>query len=103
MGHSADPDREAAADHGVPFSCRRAGSLLNVFLRSEAPEAVAERTDAALMTSFDVACLTNGLFFAPRGLLATSTVLSDELIDTAVERAARAFADVASVDEGLSA
>jgi glutamate-1-semialdehyde 2,1-aminomutase len=92
----ADGLTKAAADHGVPFSSRRAGSLLNVFLSAEAPDAVAERTDGALMASFHLACLNNGLFFAPRGLMATSTVLSDELVDEAVDRATRAFADVAS-------
>ena len=92
----ADGLTKAAADHGVPFSCRRAGSLLNVFLSPEPPATVAERTDGDRMAAFHLACLANGLFFAPRGLLATSTVLSDELVDEAVERAAQAFAAVAA-------
>jgi beta-glucosidase-like glycosyl hydrolase len=74
-----------------------------MFLSAEAPESVAERTDGALMAAFHLACLNQGLFFAPRGLLATSTVLSDQLIDTAVDRAARAIADVASLNKSLSA
>jgi glutamate-1-semialdehyde 2,1-aminomutase len=102
-GRLADGLTKAAADHGVAFSCRRAGSLLNMFLSAEAPESVAERTDGALMAAFHLACLNQGLFFAPRGLLATSTVLSDQLIDTAVDRAARAIADVASLNKSLSA
>ncbi|MFP3901407.1 MAG: aspartate aminotransferase family protein [Acidimicrobiia bacterium] len=95
-GRLQDGLAKAAADHGVPFSSRRAGSLLNVFLGDEAPAAVGERTDGRLMAAFHLACLDNGLFIAPRGLIATSTVLSDELIDSAVDRAARAFAEVAS-------
>lgn len=95
-GRLADGLTKAAADHGVPFSCRRAGSLLNVFLSPEPPATVAERTDGDRMAAFHLACLANGLFFAPRGLLATSTVLSDELVDEAVERAAQAFAAVAA-------
>lgn len=95
-GRLADGLSKAAADHGVPFSCRRAGSLLNVFLSPEPPATVADRTDGDLMAAFHLACLAHGLFFAPRGLLATSTVLSDELVDDAVDRAARAFASVAA-------
>lgn len=95
-GRLADGLTKAAADHGVPFSCRRAGSLLNVFLSPESPATLADRTDGDRMAAFHLACLANGLFFAPRGLLATSTVLSDELVDEAVERAARAFAAVAA-------
>jgi glutamate-1-semialdehyde 2,1-aminomutase len=102
-GRLASGLAKAAADHGVPFSSRRAGSLLNVFLAPQAPEAVAERTDGDLMGAFHLACLNHGLFFAPRGLLATSTVLSDELVDTAVDCAALAFADVASLGEDLPA
>ncbi|HEX6425439.1 MAG TPA: aminotransferase class III-fold pyridoxal phosphate-dependent enzyme [Acidimicrobiales bacterium] len=92
----ADGLIKAAADHGVPFSVRRAGSLLNVYLSAEPPASVPQRTDGDLMASFHLACLDNGLFFAPRGLLATSTVFSDALVDTAVDRAERAFADVAA-------
>ena len=95
-GRLADGLTKVAADHGVPFSCRRAGSLLNVFLSPEPPATLAERTDGGRMAAFHLACLASGLFFAPRGLLATSTVLSDDLVDDAVERAARAFAAVAA-------
>jgi glutamate-1-semialdehyde 2,1-aminomutase len=87
---------KAAADHGIPFSVRRAGSLLNLFLDAEPPPTIPERTDARPMAAFHMACLNHGLFFAPRGLIATSTVLSDELVDEAVARAAAAFADVAA-------
>jgi glutamate-1-semialdehyde 2,1-aminomutase len=96
-GRLADGLTAAAADHGVPFSLRRVGSLLNVYLTAEAPRSVPERSDAPLMAAFHLACLTRGLFLAPRGLVATSTVLSDELVAAAVERAARAFADVATL------
>lgn len=93
----ADGLSKAAADAGVPFSLRRVGSLLNVYLTPEAPPSIPERTDAEPMAAFHLACLNHGLFFAPRGLIATSTVLSDELVDEAVERAAGAFADVAEL------
>jgi glutamate-1-semialdehyde 2,1-aminomutase len=87
---------KSAADHGVPFSVRRAGSLLNVYLSPEPPPSVPERTDDDLMAAFHLACLAHGLFLAPRGLVATSTVLSDELVDEAVDRAGHAFADLAA-------
>ena len=97
-GRLADGLTRAAAEHGVPFSVRRAGSLLNVFLSPDVPPTIAERADGPRMAAFHLACLDHGLFFAPRGLLATSTVLSDELVDAAVERAASAFADLVELD-----
>jgi glutamate-1-semialdehyde 2,1-aminomutase len=93
----ADGLSKAAADAGVPFSVRRVGSLLNVFCCPEPPPSIPERTDAAPMAALHLACLNHGLFFAPRGLLATSTVLSDALVDEAVDRGAGAFADLAGL------
>jgi glutamate-1-semialdehyde 2,1-aminomutase len=92
----ADGLRAAAGAHGVPFSIRRAGSLLNVYLSAEPPPTIPERTDAGPAAAFHLACLNHGLFFSPRGLMTTSTVLTDDLVDEAVARAARAFADLAA-------
>ncbi len=88
--------KEAATRAELPFSCRRAGSLMNIFFMNTPPPATIAREDAKLMTDFHLAALTHGLFIAPRGLIALSTVLSDEMIGEIVERAAASFQDVAS-------
>jgi glutamate-1-semialdehyde 2,1-aminomutase len=87
---------KAAAGLGVPLSVRRSGSMLQLFLSEVAPDAIPERTDGAAMTAFHLAALNHGVFFAPRGLLAMSTVLDDELVGEAGDRLTAAMADVAA-------
>jgi glutamate-1-semialdehyde 2,1-aminomutase len=87
---------KAAAGLGLPLSIRRSGSMLQLFFSETAPDAIAERTDGAAMTAFHLAALNHGVFFAPRGLLALSTVLDDELISEAGERLTAAMADLAT-------
>jgi glutamate-1-semialdehyde 2,1-aminomutase len=89
----------AAAAHGLPFSAHEAGSLMNVFFTPTAPEARLVRPDARNMYLFHLAALNHGLFLAPRGMIALSTVITDTLIDEVVERARAAFADVAAEQE----
>ncbi len=48
-----------------------------------------------MMENFHLAALNEGLFFAPRGLIALSTVMTDDLITEICERAAAALGDVA--------
>ena len=55
-----------------------------------------ERTDGAVMTAFHLAALNHGVFLAPRGLLALSTVLDDDLMSEAGERLTAAIADLAA-------
>jgi glutamate-1-semialdehyde 2,1-aminomutase len=85
-----------AAAHGLPFSVNHAGSLMNVFFTPTAPAARLVRTDAPTMYRFHLAALNHGLFIAPRGMIALSTVMADALIEEIVERATAAFADVAA-------
>jgi glutamate-1-semialdehyde 2,1-aminomutase len=87
---------KAAADVGLPLSIRRAGSMLQLFLSDTAPAATPLRTDGELIGAFHLAALTRGVFFAPRGLLALSTVLDDALVAETGERLAEALADVAA-------
>jgi glutamate-1-semialdehyde 2,1-aminomutase len=89
--------KQAALALELPFSVRRIGSLMNVFFLNEPPPPSIARDDAKLIGEFHLAALNHGLFFAPRGLLALSTVMSEELITEIVERASRALADVASI------
>ncbi|HVA40371.1 MAG TPA: aminotransferase class III-fold pyridoxal phosphate-dependent enzyme [Candidatus Binataceae bacterium] len=84
----------AAAALGLPFGIRRAGSLMNVTFDSSGPGDV--HTPAArMMENFHLAALNAGLFFAPRGLIALSTVMTAELIAEICERAAAALGEVA--------
>jgi glutamate-1-semialdehyde 2,1-aminomutase len=90
----------AAAEHGLPFSSRRVGSLINIYLTAEPPAANIVRTDASLMRKAHLAGMNHGLYFASRGLLVLSTVMSDEVIRDVGERFARVFADVAEERTG---
>ena len=89
----------AASQAELPFSVRTYGSLLNVFFLKEAPPATIAREDARAITNFHLAALNNGLFLAPRGMIALSTVITDELLSEISERAAKAMADVAKAGE----
>jgi glutamate-1-semialdehyde 2,1-aminomutase len=85
----------AARQAELPFSYRQVGSLINIFFMNEAPPATIAREDLRTMASFHLAALNHGLFIAPRGLIALSTVVTDELLTEVCERAAKAMADVA--------
>jgi len=85
----------AARRHALPFAVNHAGSLLNVFFSAAAPKATIVREDAATIWRFHLACLNHGLFIAPRGMMALSTVVTDTLVSEIVERADAAMADVA--------
>jgi len=85
----------AAEKAGLPFSARQAGSLLNIFFMQEAPPATIARADSRTIRMFHLAALNRGLFIAPRGLIAFSTVIDDQLTAEICDRAASAIADVA--------
>jgi glutamate-1-semialdehyde 2,1-aminomutase len=70
------------------MSMRRAGSLMNVVF---APELADEA--ARLYRNFHLSSLNHGIFIAPRGLIALSTVITAELITEAGERFAAALRD----------
>jgi glutamate-1-semialdehyde 2,1-aminomutase len=85
----------SAAAAGLPYSSRRIGSLINIYFTPEAPPANLLRSDASVMRSVHLAGMNHGLYFASRGLLVLSTVLTDTVIDEAAERFAATFADAA--------
>jgi len=87
---------KAAADAGLPLSIRRAGSMLQLFFSPDPPAATPLRADGELITAFHLAALNHGVFLAPRGLLALSTVLDDGLLADASVRLSAAIADVAA-------
>jgi glutamate-1-semialdehyde 2,1-aminomutase len=84
-----------ASGHEMPFSCRQEGSMIQVFFTDEAPPANRVRSDGELATAFHLAALNHGLFLAGRGLMALSTVVTDDLLDEVVQRFDAALADVA--------
>ncbi|HVN29380.1 MAG TPA: aspartate aminotransferase family protein [Candidatus Binataceae bacterium] len=87
--------KKAATAVELPFSARRIGSLMNIFFLNDPPPPTVTREDAKLIADFHLAALNHGLFLAPRGLIALSTVMTDELITEIVERASEALHDVA--------
>lgn len=87
---------EAAARQGLSFSYNHSGSMLQCFLSDTPPEATLSRSDGALISRFHLASLNHGLFFAGRGMMALSTVMSDSLIDEVIDRCSAALADVAA-------
>jgi glutamate-1-semialdehyde 2,1-aminomutase len=68
----ADGIDKAAADAGVEAEVRRAGSVLQIVTR---------QTEA-----FHLAALNEGLYFAPRGMVVLSTVITDADIDEAIDK-----------------
>ena len=89
----------AARQVGLPFSVRHYGSLMNVFFLKEPPLATIGREDARAIANFHLAALNQGLFLAPRGMIALSTVITDEVLSEVCARAAKAMADVAQAGE----
>src|SRR5580692_11382360 len=89
----------AARQVELPFSVRQCGSLMNVFFLKEPPPATIAREDARAISNFHLAALNQGLFLAPRGMIALSTVITDEVLSEICERAAKAMADVAQAGE----
>jgi glutamate-1-semialdehyde 2,1-aminomutase len=84
---AAELEREARRLE-LRMSLRQAGSLMNVAFVDESPEQTAR-----LYRDFHLACLNHGVFIAPRGLLALSTAINDELLTEICERMALALRD----------
>src|SRR5260370_25460472 len=76
---SAELSRAARAAE-LPFSVRTSGSLLNVFFLKEPPPAAIARDDARAIANFHLAALNNGLFLAPRGMIALSPRITDVML-----------------------
>jgi glutamate-1-semialdehyde 2,1-aminomutase len=92
----AEEFKRAAREAEVPFSVRQFGSLMNIFFTNFAPPATIVREDLRTMALFHLASLNHGLFIAPRGLIALSTAISDNLVEEICERFSRAMTDVAA-------
>lgn len=72
-----------AAQHQIPLSVTSAGSLVSL------------HGDEDLLEAMHLLALAHGLYIAPRGMMALSTVMTDPLLDEVCERFAAVFADAA--------
>ncbi|MGH3275071.1 MAG: aspartate aminotransferase family protein [Streptosporangiaceae bacterium] len=93
---------KSAAHVGLPFSVNQCGSLLNIFFCAEPPPAALVRPDQQLMTAFHLASMNRGLFFPSRGLLALSTVFTDDVVEETIAQGQLAMADVMDEIGGMS-
>jgi glutamate-1-semialdehyde 2,1-aminomutase len=76
----------------LKMNVRRAGSLMNVAFAAESPEHTAR-----LYRDFHLACLNHGVFIAPRGLIALSTVITDAMLTEICERIASALSVISEM------
>ncbi len=88
----ADAIEKAASSEGLPATVTRNGSLLNLYLGEPAPGPI--RDDGDAIARLHMAMLNHGVFAAPRGMMALSTVLDDQDIAEAADGIASALADV---------
>jgi glutamate-1-semialdehyde aminotransferase len=88
--------RKSAAKHGLPYSIRRIGSLMNVWFSDELPAANHVRTDNELATLFHLGCMANGIFAVPRTLVNISTATTDEDVTEIIQRLDATFDDMAA-------
>lgn len=86
----------AAEKTGLPLSINHVGSCLNLYFSAAAPESSIVREDGEIVGRFHLAAMNHGLFLAPRGMIALSTVLTRAHVEEAVERAEAAMRDVAA-------
>ncbi len=86
--------KEDAQQAGLPLRINRAGSLMNLFFTENTSYAHHARDDQEIIEKFHLAALNHGLFIAPRGLIALSTVLTDSLVNETIERALLAMKDI---------
>ena len=87
---------DIAQKHGLPLSTNHYGSCLNLYFSESVPESSIVRDDEDTMNKFHLACMNHGLFIAPRGMIALSTVIQEDHIAEAIERADAALRDVAA-------
>jgi len=87
---------DVAKKHGLPLATNHYGSCLNIYFSESVPESSVVRADDELMDKFHLACINHGVFIAPRGMIALSTVITAEHIAAAIERMDTAMRDVAA-------
>lgn len=86
---------QSALKAGLPLSINAYGSVMNLFFSPSLPASAFARTDEEMMSRFHLAALNRGLFLPSRGMIALSTIMTDDVIREVLERADAAFLDVA--------
>ncbi len=86
----------AAEKCGLPLSINHYGSCLNLYFSESVPESSIVRKDQETIGKFHLAALNHGLFLAPRGMVAVSTVTTREHVAQALKLAEMAMQDVAA-------
>jgi glutamate-1-semialdehyde 2,1-aminomutase len=82
---------DIAREVGLPLTINHVGSLLNLFFTESHNGIHHDRDDLDIISCFHLACLDEGLFIAPRGLIALSTIFDDALIEQCLEKAKKAM------------
>ncbi|MCP5037655.1 MAG: aminotransferase class III-fold pyridoxal phosphate-dependent enzyme [Rhodobacteraceae bacterium] len=90
---------EAAHELGLPFSTNHHASCLNLYFSDHPPQSSIVRKDTELIGRFHIAAMNRGLFIAPRGMIALSTIMTQDHISEITECAKMAIADVAAEAE----
>jgi len=85
---------DLAQKHGMPLATNHYESCLNLYFSESVPESSIVRDDADVMDRFHIACINHGLFIAPRGMIALSTVIGEDHIAEAIACADAAMQDV---------
>ena len=80
--------------HGLPLATNHYGSCMNIYFSESVPESSIVREDGELIDKFHIACINHGLFIAPRGMIALSTVITEKDIAEALHRVDMALRDV---------
>ncbi len=86
----------AAQRAGLPLSINQFGSCLNLYFSPTVPESSIVREDGEIVSRFHLAAMNHGLFLAPRGMIALSTVTTRQHVEEALESAEAAMQDVAA-------
>lgn len=84
-----------ASEQGLPLSTNIFGSCCNLYFSDSVPASSLVRTDTETMARFHLAAMNHGLFIAPRGMLALSTVFTRAHLNETLQRAQEAMRDVA--------
>lgn len=79
---------------GPPVSINHYGSCLNLYFSERPPASSVVREDAEIMSKFHHAAMNHGLFLAPRGMMALSTVTTRGHIAEALGCVEAALRDV---------
>jgi glutamate-1-semialdehyde 2,1-aminomutase len=88
--------RDAVAAYGIDGGVTQCGSLLHLTFESDRePRRFSDlNLESRMLDAVHLACLEEGLFTAPRGLMNTSTVMDDGVLEEVIARFGRALGRV---------